>query len=152
LSALDAQIRKRLRDELKRLQCDTGFTAIMVTHDQEEALVLGDQVAVMNAGRIVQAGPAREIYDRPATRFVAGFIGDFNLLEPDAVARVRLAHRLRLGHPTGSLRRAAGAAGGGGGRAVGRGVRHRPPRPRACAALLGAGARHSLESGRPEPA
>jgi len=88
LSALDAQIRKRLRDELKRLQRHTGFTAIMVTHDQEEALVLGDQVAVMNAGRIVQAGPAREIYDRPATRFVAGFIGDFNLLEPDAVARV----------------------------------------------------------------
>jgi len=88
LSALDAQIRKRLRDELKRLQREAGFTAIMVTHDQEEALVLGDQVAVMNAGRIVQAGPAREVYDRPATRFIAGFIGDFNLLEPDAVLRV----------------------------------------------------------------
>ena len=88
LSALDAQIRKRLRDELKRLQRETGFTAILVTHDQEEALVLGDQVAVMNAGRIVQAGPAREVYDHPATRFVAGFIGDFNLLEPDAVLRV----------------------------------------------------------------
>ncbi len=88
LSALDAQIRKRLRDELKRLQRETGFTAILVTHDQEEALVLGDQVAVMHAGRIVQAGPAREVYDRPATRFVAGFIGDFNLLEPDAVLRV----------------------------------------------------------------
>ena len=85
LSALDAQIRKRLRDELKRLQRETGFTAILVTHDQEEALVLGDQVAVMNAGRIVQAGPAREVYDRPATRFVAGFIGDFNLLEPQTV-------------------------------------------------------------------
>ena len=85
LSALDAQIRKRLRDELKRLQRQTGFTAILVTHDQEEALVLGDQVAVMNAGRIVQAGPAREVYDRPATRFVAGFIGDFNLLEPQTV-------------------------------------------------------------------
>ncbi len=88
LSALDAQIRKRLRDELKRLQRETGFTAILVTHDQEEALVLGDQVAVMHAGRIVQTGPAREVYDRPATRFVAGFIGDFNLLEPDAVLRV----------------------------------------------------------------
>jgi len=88
LSALDAQIRKRLRDELKRLQRETGFTAILVTHDQEEALVLGDQVAVMHAGRIVQAGPAREVYDRPATRFVAGFIGDFNLLEPGAVLRV----------------------------------------------------------------
>ncbi len=88
LSALDAQIRKRLRDELKRLQRETNFTAILVTHDQEEALVLGDQVAVMNAGCIVQAGPAREVYDRPATRFVAGFIGDFNLLEPDTVARL----------------------------------------------------------------
>lgn len=88
LSALDAQIRKRLRDELKRLQRETGFTAILVTHDQEEALVLGDQVAVMSAGRIVQVGPAREVYDRPATRFVAGFIGDFNVLEPDAVGRL----------------------------------------------------------------
>ena len=88
LSALDAQIRKRLRDELKRLQRETGFTAILVTHDQEEALVLGDQVAVMNAGRIVQAASAREVYDRPATRFIAGFIGDFNLLEPDAVLRI----------------------------------------------------------------
>ena len=95
LSALDAQIRKRLRDELKRLQRETGFTAILVTHDQEEALVLGDQVAVMNAGRIVQAGPAREVYDRPATRWVAGFIGDFNLLEPEAVLRV-------FGEPTAS--------------------------------------------------
>ncbi len=88
LSALDAQIRKRLRDELKRLQRDTGFTGILVTHDQEEALILGDQVAVMSAGRIVQAATAREVYDRPATRFVAGFIGDFNLLEPEAVQRV----------------------------------------------------------------
>ncbi len=92
LSALDAQIRKRLRDELKRLQRETGFTAILVTHDQEEALVLGDQVAVMNAGRIVQAASAREVYDRPATRFIAGFIGDFNLLEPDAVLRMFGVH------------------------------------------------------------
>lgn len=88
LSALDAQIRKRLRDELKRLQRATGFTGILVTHDQEEALILGDQVAVMSAGRIVQAAPAREVYDRPATRFVAGFIGDFNLLEPQAIAQL----------------------------------------------------------------
>ena len=88
LSALDAQIRKRLRDELKRLQRTTGFTGILVTHDQEEALILGDQVAVMSAGRIVQAASAREVYDRPATRFVAGFIGDFNLLEPPQIARL----------------------------------------------------------------
>jgi len=95
LSALDAQIRKRLRDELKRLQRETGFTAILVTHDQEEALVLGDQVAVMNAGRIVQAASAREIYDRPATRFIAGFIGDFNVMEPGAVLRVFGEHTAR---------------------------------------------------------
>jgi putative spermidine/putrescine transport system ATP-binding protein len=95
LSALDAQIRKRLRDELKRLQRETGFTAILVTHDQEEALVLGDQVAVMNAGRIVQAASAREVYDRPATRFIAGFIGDFNMLEPGAVLRVFGEHSAR---------------------------------------------------------
>lgn len=88
LSALDAQIRKRLRDELKRLQRETGFTSILVTHDQEEALVLGDLVAVMNAGRIVQVDTARAVYDRPATRFVAGFIGDFNVLEPETVLAI----------------------------------------------------------------
>ena len=88
LSALDAQIRKRLRDELKRIQRESGLTSILVTHDQEEALVLGDRVAVMNAGRIVQVDAARAVYDRPANRFVAGFIGDFNLLEPEAVERV----------------------------------------------------------------
>ena len=88
LSALDAQIRKRLRDELKRIQRETGLTSILVTHDQEEALVLGDRVAVMNAGRIVQVDAARTVYDRPATRFVAGFIGDFNLLEPASVERL----------------------------------------------------------------
>ena len=88
LSALDAQIRKRLRDELKRIQRETGLTSILVTHDQEEALVLGDRVAVMNAGRIVQVDAARTLYDRPATRFVAGFIGDFNLLEPADVERL----------------------------------------------------------------
>ena len=101
LSALDAQIRKRLRDELKRIQRETGLTSILVTHDQEEALVLGDQVAVMNAGRIVQVDAARTVYDRPATRFVAGFIGDFNLLEPAVVERlfsVRPAHAWAI-HP-----------------------------------------------------
>ena len=101
LSALDAQIRKRLRDELKRIQRETGFTSILVTHDQEEALILGDRVAIMNAGRIVQVDAARVVYDRPATRFVAGFIGDFNVLEPAAVERligVRAAHPWAI-HP-----------------------------------------------------
>lgn len=88
MSALDAQIRKRLRDELKRLQRDVGFTAIFVTHDQEEALILGDKIAVMQAGRFAQVGTPVDIYNRPASRGVAGFIGDFNVLEPADIAAV----------------------------------------------------------------
>ena len=88
LSALDAQIRKRLRDELKRLQQDVGFTAIFVTHDQEEAMMLGDQVAIMQQGRFAQIGAPAEIYNRPASLAVANFIGDFNILEPKAVERL----------------------------------------------------------------
>ncbi|MBK8769626.1 MAG: ABC transporter ATP-binding protein [Rhizobiales bacterium] len=85
LSALDAQIRKRLREELKRLQHQVGFTAIFVTHDQEEALMLGDVVAIMQNGRFVQVGTPAEIYNSPAGLEVASFIGDFNLLEPAQV-------------------------------------------------------------------
>jgi putative spermidine/putrescine transport system ATP-binding protein len=88
LSALDAQIRKRLRDELKRLQQDVGFTAIFVTHDQEEAMMLGDQVAIMQQGRFAQIGAPAEIYNRPASLAVANFIGDFNILEPKTVERL----------------------------------------------------------------
>lgn len=85
LSALDAQIRKRLREELKRLQHQVGFTAIFVTHDQEEALMLGDVVAIMQNGRFVQVGAPAEIYNSPASLDVASFIGDFNLLTPEQV-------------------------------------------------------------------
>ncbi len=88
LSALDAQIRKRLRDELKRLQHDVGFTAIFVTHDQEEALMLGDQVAIMQSGRFVQIGAPAEIYNRPANLAVANFVGDFNIFDPATVSRL----------------------------------------------------------------
>ncbi|MFZ5673960.1 MAG: ABC transporter ATP-binding protein [Pseudomonadota bacterium] len=88
LSALDAQIRKRLRDELKRLQHDVGFTAIFVTHDQEEALMLGDQVAIMQAGRFVQIGAPAEIYNHPANLAVASFVGDFNIFDPGTVKRL----------------------------------------------------------------
>jgi len=87
LSALDAQIRKRLREELKRLQHQVGFTAIFVTHDQEEALSLADQVAVMMHGRIVQTGPPHEVYRSPADRAVAAFIGDANFLTGTAEGR-----------------------------------------------------------------
>ncbi|WP_162919007.1 ABC transporter ATP-binding protein [Taklimakanibacter deserti] len=88
LSALDAQIRKRLRDELKRLQQDVGFTAIFVTHDQEEAMMLGDTVAIMQQGRFAQIGAPADIYNRPKSLAVANFIGDFNIIEPSAVERL----------------------------------------------------------------
>lgn len=82
MSALDAQIRKRLREEIKRLQSEVGFTAVLVTHDQEDALIIGDRIAVMKDGRFEQVGTPLEIYNRPANRSVAGFIGDFNVLDP----------------------------------------------------------------------
>ncbi len=88
MSALDAQIRKRLREELKRLQRTLGFTGLFVTHDQEEALVIGDRIAVMQKGRFEQVGTPLQIYNAPASRAVARFIGDFNVLEPDDIRLV----------------------------------------------------------------
>ncbi|MEI6799891.1 MAG: ABC transporter ATP-binding protein [Pseudomonadota bacterium] len=88
LSALDAQIRKRLQVEFKRLQARIGFTAVFVTHDQEEALILGDRIAVMQSGRILQSGAPHEVYGAPASRAVAGFIGNINILEPQTVRHV----------------------------------------------------------------
>lgn len=79
-SSLDAHLRVRLREELRSIQRRLGLTSIFVTHDQEEAMTLADRIAVMNRGAIEQIGPPREIYDRPATLFVAGFIGTMNLL------------------------------------------------------------------------
>jgi putative spermidine/putrescine transport system ATP-binding protein len=87
MSALDAQIRKRLREELKRLQKEIGFTAVFVTHDQEEALILGDKIAVMQSGRLCQVGTPIDVYNRPASKVVAEFLGDFNVLDPPAVER-----------------------------------------------------------------
>ena len=81
LSALDYKLRKEMQIELKRLQHETGITFIFVTHDQEEALTMSDRIAVMSAGRILQVGTPRDIYDRPADRFVADFIGETNFLE-----------------------------------------------------------------------
>ncbi|WDZ79679.1 ABC transporter ATP-binding protein (plasmid) [Ensifer adhaerens] len=80
LSALDYKLRKEMQSELKRLQYETGITFIFVTHDQEEALTMSDRIAVMSAGRILQIGTPREIYNRPADRFVASFIGETNFL------------------------------------------------------------------------
>ncbi|WP_425044859.1 ABC transporter ATP-binding protein [Primorskyibacter sp. S87] len=96
LSALDFKLRKEMQIELKRLQHETGITFVFVTHDQEEALTMSDRIAVMNGGRILQIGGPREIYDHPAERFVADFIGDTNFVyaELDSItgdlARVRL--------------------------------------------------------------
>ena len=80
LSALDPELRIRMREELKRLQRDLGITFIHVTHSQEEAMALSDLMVVMEGGRIVQAAPPREVFERPATAFVARFIGGHNVL------------------------------------------------------------------------
>jgi putative spermidine/putrescine transport system ATP-binding protein len=80
LSALDAKVRAQLRDEIRRVQLEVGTTALFVTHDQEEALAIADRVGVMKEGRIEQLGPPTEIYSRPATSFVAEFVGLTNRL------------------------------------------------------------------------
>jgi ABC-type Fe3+/spermidine/putrescine transport system ATPase subunit len=90
LGALDLKVRKQLQIELKRIQSEVGITFVYVTHDQEEALAMSDRVAVMNEGHIEQLGPPREIYDSPATRFVADFIGETNFIRRNgAVVAVR---------------------------------------------------------------
>ncbi|PKR55536.1 ABC transporter ATP-binding protein [Thalassospira marina] len=83
LSALDLKLRKEMQIELKRLQTETGITFVFVTHDQEEALAMSDRIAVMQAGKILQIGSPREIYENPTHRFVADFIGDSNFLQGD---------------------------------------------------------------------
>ncbi|MER9135827.1 ABC transporter ATP-binding protein [Mesorhizobium sp. M0830] len=80
LSALDYKLRKEMQIELKRLQHETGITFIFVTHDQEEALTMSDRIAVMSSGKILQVGSPWDIYDKPAERFVADFIGETNFL------------------------------------------------------------------------
>jgi len=81
LSALDLKLRLQLQEELKRLQRELGTTFVYVTHDQGEALAMSDRLGVMTAGRLEQMGTPMEIYERPATRFVASFIGDANLVD-----------------------------------------------------------------------
>ncbi|MDO8974457.1 putative 2-aminoethylphosphonate ABC transporter ATP-binding protein [Reyranella sp.] len=93
LSALDARVRLRLRHEIKALQRTLGVTTIMVTHDQEEALTMADRIVVMNHGAIEQVGTPQEIYRRPATAFVADFVGSMNFLAGTLMApdKVRVA-------------------------------------------------------------
>ncbi len=87
LGALDRRLRQEMQIELKQIQREVGITAIFVTHDQEEALTLSDRVALINEGRLVQVGAPGEVYERPATRFAAGFLGDANFFEGRAAGR-----------------------------------------------------------------
>ncbi|MCC4264555.1 ABC transporter ATP-binding protein [Oceanimonas baumannii] len=99
LSALDAPIRKRLREQIRRIQQQLELTTVFVTHDQEEALTMSDRVFVMNQGRIVQADTAEGVYTRPANDFVAGFMGSYNLLGPEQAAALfgmRIRGRLAI--------------------------------------------------------
>ncbi|MHA3684082.1 ABC transporter ATP-binding protein [Leucobacter sp. HY1910] len=97
LGALDKQLRERLQLELRRVHREVGRTFIFVTHDQEEALTLSDRIAVFNEGRIEQVGTSKELYEKPASLFVAGFIGESTKVESDdgrAVTVVRPEHGL----------------------------------------------------------
>ncbi len=87
LSALDRRLRQEMQQELARLHRDFGTTFLFVTHDQEEALALSDRIVVFNQGRVEQIGTPQEVYDRPANRFVANFLGDMNLIPVHAEAR-----------------------------------------------------------------
>ncbi len=87
LGALDLKLRKQMQVELKRIQSEIGITFIFVTHDQEEAMTMSDRIAVMRAGRIEQLGAPEELYERPRTEFVAGFLGVSNLLDGEVTER-----------------------------------------------------------------
>jgi spermidine/putrescine transport system ATP-binding protein len=106
LGALDLKLRKQMQVELKRIQQEVGITFIYVTHDQEEAMTMSDRIAVMNQGRLEQLGDPESLYERPSTRFVAGFLGISNLL-PGAVegsdgryATVRMADATSVRAPS----------------------------------------------------
>jgi len=105
LGALDLKVRRELQIELKRIQRELGITFVYVTHDQEEALAMSNRVAVMNAGRIEQLAAPLEIYDRPATRFVADFIGDTNFVRQNGRVVAVRPEQVQL------TRQAAGAEG-----------------------------------------
>ena len=85
LGALDAKLRKQLQLELRAVQREVGITFVYVTHDQEEALTMSDQIAVLAEGRVEQVGPPQEIYSAPATTFVAGFLGAANIFDAEVL-------------------------------------------------------------------
>ena len=158
LSALDAKIRVSLREEIRAIQRELGITTVFVTHDQEEALSISDRIVVMNAGSAEQIGTPFEIYNRPATRFVASFVGTLNMLEarssmarPPAQSTIEraadcAAPAARRGRPA---RGFAGAAAGGGGARGGRRQRRGAARHgarRKLPGLGGAGPRRARRS------
>ncbi|MDQ4036367.1 MAG: ABC transporter ATP-binding protein [Chloroflexota bacterium] len=100
LGALDLKLRKQMQVELKRIQSEIGITFIFVTHDQEEAMTMSDRIAVMREGKIEQLGRPEELYERPATSFVAGFLGVSNLLDGEVVGRTGELVDIRLGDGT----------------------------------------------------
>jgi spermidine/putrescine transport system ATP-binding protein len=97
LGALDVKLRKQMQHELKRIQTELGTTFVYVTHDQEEALAMSDRIAVMNGGRVEQLASPREIYEHPATPFVADFIGSLNALDLRADELVGSFAMMRVG-------------------------------------------------------
>ena len=97
LAALDLKLRQAMQFELKRIQREVGITFIFVTHDQHEAITMSDRVAVMSQGRVEQIGTPVEIYDSPATNFVAGFIGDANLVKGEVVSADDAGIEIKIG-------------------------------------------------------
>jgi spermidine/putrescine transport system ATP-binding protein len=106
LGALDLKLRKQMQLELKRIQTEVGITFIYVTHDQEEAMTMSDRIAVMRAGKIEQLGNPEQLYERPKTAFVAGFLGVSNLLEGEVVGRDGALVTVKM--PDGAMLRAPG--------------------------------------------
>lgn len=103
-SALDAKIRKKLQLDIRKLQKQLGITMIFVTHDQEEAMILSDQIFVMNAGKIEQKASSAEMYAHPKTRFVAGFIGSYNILSKDDLQKLDSSFSPETGNNTYAIR------------------------------------------------
>ena len=99
LGALDLKLREQMQTELKTIQGEVGITFVYVTHDQEEALTMSDRIAVFNDGRIEQVSPPVELYERPATEFVAGFVGVSNLLERDGARFTIRPEKIQLVDP-----------------------------------------------------
>jgi iron(III) transport system ATP-binding protein len=97
LSNLDARLRRRVRTEIRELQQRLGFTAVYVTHDQEEALAVSDKVVVMHQGRVAQEGAPRALYEEPASAFIADFIGEANVVPCDVLAVEDGRARVRIG-------------------------------------------------------